>query len=401
MKRAFAIVLAILLVLCLCACGGIPAPTTEPTTEATTEPIPDITVYAKIPEGWSDPACWSWQDGGSDAFESWPGEAMRSGNGWYSVEVPGWIDRVIINGNGGSIQTADLTVEAGRDVWVHVVNADYAFVHYEEPTEEKLEEELDQPALDYHQTFFRGGYQITGTKAVAFNQGTGRYCTDYVPEELLAENPEEAFYVVYIVNISQFKGYYFFPGETRSAIQPGVRIEIRELASDKVLKRSEDFMGGEPPETITWEQSGRGTEPDQDQICAWVETALAEVMQSTPAELPYIPLNEEALTEEEKAAAEAKALAERLYLSYETLVHWLVEYEGYTQEAAETAAANCGVDFKEMALLNAQEILFEKSDLYPSAQSRDGLIDWLVNIDQFTQEEAVYAADNCGADWSE
>ena len=52
---------------------------------------------------------------------------------WYTIEVPGWINSVIINGNGGSVQTADLSVDAGKDIWVVITGADSAVVTYEEP----------------------------------------------------------------------------------------------------------------------------------------------------------------------------------------------------------------------------------------------------------------------------
>lgn len=52
---------------------------------------------------------------------------------WYTIEVPGWINSVIINANEGSVQTADLSVEVGKDVWIVVSDAENATVSYEEP----------------------------------------------------------------------------------------------------------------------------------------------------------------------------------------------------------------------------------------------------------------------------
>lgn len=403
MKRVFAILLAAMLVFCLCACGGTPAQTTkaatEPPTEPPTEPIPDITVYAKIPEGWSAPGCWAWQDGGSDAFMSWPGEAMNSGAVWYSVNVPGWIDHVIINGNDGSVQTADLAVEAGRDVWVHVVNADYAFVHYEKPTEEQLNEELEKPALDLDESIraavFRGGYQVTGTKAITYHERLNRYSNDFVPEELQTDNPEEIYYVIVLKNKDKSVGYYTGLGGMKSAIKPGIQVRIQEVGTGKVLAESEVFEGGDPPESITFDHSGRGEEPDSALIAQWIEANLPGVVAVAPTELPYIPLNEDSLTEEEKAALEARELAIRLGLSYARLVEWLVEYEDYTQEAAIIAADNCGVDFKEIALQEAGKMLSNSVWTYGE------LVEYMVDILEFTEEEATYAADNCGADWNE
>ncbi len=96
--------------------------------------VPDITVYAKVPADWSAPCCWAWSaPDGTNAFSAWPGEALTEGDGWYSIQVPGWINSVIINANEGTIQTTDLSIEAGKDVWVVVNDAENAEFYYEQP----------------------------------------------------------------------------------------------------------------------------------------------------------------------------------------------------------------------------------------------------------------------------
>ncbi len=102
--------------------------------------VPNITVHAQVPDGWAGPSCWAWSaPDGTNAFTSWPGEALTQDGDWYTISVPGWINSVIINANEGSIQTADVSVEAGKDVWL-VVGAEpdadgkyTATVTYEEP----------------------------------------------------------------------------------------------------------------------------------------------------------------------------------------------------------------------------------------------------------------------------
>ena len=99
--------------------------------------VPNITVRAQVPDDWADPCCWAWSaPDGTNAFASWPGEALTREGDWYAIEVPGWINSVIINGNGGTVQTSDLSVEAGKDVWVVVTDAENASVSYEEPAAE-------------------------------------------------------------------------------------------------------------------------------------------------------------------------------------------------------------------------------------------------------------------------
>ena len=92
-----------------------------------------LPVLAQVPDGWEGPHLWAWSDDGANAFEAWPGEAMAEEDGWYTVQAPGWINSVIINGNAGSVQTADLSVESGVDVWVVVTDAENASVTYEAP----------------------------------------------------------------------------------------------------------------------------------------------------------------------------------------------------------------------------------------------------------------------------
>lgn len=95
----------------------------------------DITVYVQAPADWSEPHLWAWSaPDGTNAFSSWPGEALEdNGDGWLSISVPGWINSIIVNGNEGSVQTTDLSVETGKDVWVVVADAENAEVSYEEP----------------------------------------------------------------------------------------------------------------------------------------------------------------------------------------------------------------------------------------------------------------------------
>ena len=96
--------------------------------------VEDITVHAQIPADWSAPCCWAWSaPDGTNAFASWPGEAFTQEDDWYTIQVPGWINSVIVNANEGSVQTADLSVEPGREIWVVVTDAENAEVFYEAP----------------------------------------------------------------------------------------------------------------------------------------------------------------------------------------------------------------------------------------------------------------------------
>lgn len=71
-----------------------------------------------------------------------------------------------------------------------------------------------------------------------------------------------------------------------------------------------------------------------------------------------------------------------------------LEYEQYSHDDAVYAVDNCGADWMEQALKSA------KSYLNVSAFSYEGLIEQL-EYEGYTAEQAKYGADNCGADWNE
>ena len=99
--------------------------------------VDNITVHAQVPADWEAPCCWAWSaPDGTNAFSSWPGEALTLDGDWYTIQVPGWINSVIINGNEGTVQTTDLSVETGKDVWIVVTDPENEAVSYEAPAAE-------------------------------------------------------------------------------------------------------------------------------------------------------------------------------------------------------------------------------------------------------------------------
>lgn len=98
----------------------------------------DISVYVKAPSDWEAPHLWAWSaPDGTNAFASWPGEALEEReDGWLTLQVPGWINSIIVNGNEGNIQTEDISVDTGKDIWVVVTDAEHVEVSYEEPADE-------------------------------------------------------------------------------------------------------------------------------------------------------------------------------------------------------------------------------------------------------------------------
>ena len=60
----------------------------------------------------------------------------KGDDGWYQISVGGWINSIIVNANGGTIQTGDQhkgNVEKGRDLWIVVTSPEVSEVYYEKP----------------------------------------------------------------------------------------------------------------------------------------------------------------------------------------------------------------------------------------------------------------------------
>lgn len=96
--------------------------------------VENVTVHVQVPADWAEPCCWAWSaPDGTNAFANWPGEALEQDDDWYTIQVPGWINSVIINANGGTVQTTDLSVEVGKELWITVKDAETAEVSYEAP----------------------------------------------------------------------------------------------------------------------------------------------------------------------------------------------------------------------------------------------------------------------------
>ena len=96
---------------------------------------------------------------------------------------------------------------------------------------------------------------------------------------------------------------------------------------------------------------------------------------------------------QQNALESAQSYLKFSHFSYTGLIDQL-EYEEFSTEDATWAADNCGADWNEQALGSARDYLEF------SAFSYTGLIGQL-EYEGFTSEQATYAADNCGADWNE
>ena len=130
----------------------------------------DITVHVKAPADWSEPHLWAWSaPDGTNAFSSWPGEALQEGeDGWLTLSVPGWVNSIIVNGSDGSVQTSDLSVETGKDLWIVVSDAENAEVTYEAPAE--TVETAEAPAAESEPTVAARTPYLTQSERQVFHE---------------------------------------------------------------------------------------------------------------------------------------------------------------------------------------------------------------------------------------
>lgn len=96
---------------------------------------------------------------------------------------------------------------------------------------------------------------------------------------------------------------------------------------------------------------------------------------------------------QQNALESARRYLDHMHFSHDGLIDQL-EYEEFSTEDATWAADNCGADWDAQAAGKAQEYLDY------SGFSYTGLIDQL-EYEGFTTEQATYAADSCDADWNE
>lgn len=105
------------------------------------------------------------------------------------------------------------------------------------------------------------------------------------------------------------------------------------------------------------------------------------------------PDNAKATSGEKNALSKANDYLAYTAFSHDGLVEQL-KYEGFSQSEAQYGADNCGADWKEQAAKKAKDYLSY------TAFSYNGLIEQL-EYEGFTNAEAQYGADNCGANWKE
>ena len=377
MKRILSLVLALVMSLTmLCTCA----------TEAQAFSFwkkKNITVHAYVPSDWENPGCWAWSEPkGKDAFDAWPGEAMTEDGEWYAVEVPDWVNYVIINGNEGTVQTADLPVEAGRELWVVVEDPETATVFYEETAALEAAEKTKGLSPDeiYAALGTLKAEQITDFKAVICKyeifdeeERSREVVLDYLTGVQPAKAPEE---VRYLVNVKYQSTPAFGYIGTVKVYWRSIYAEVIDVVTMEVIGK-QSFKGSDLPDHVTSTTGFYfGDYPDEAVVQEWILDTMY---------------------------AERNALMETVkedYLgngySYTGLQEALIEYGGYDAGIARYVADNCGADWNNEALIVAKYRL-ERGSGYTPQQ----LLETLMEDSGFTQEQATYGMENCGADWNQ
>ena len=103
--------------------------------------VEKFSVHAYVPLSWESVNMWAWSaPDGTNAFDAWPGAAMKEGeDGWFTGKAPVWVNSLIVNGNGGDVKTEDIAIE-GKELWLTVYE-DFSYeLSYEDPATAGVED---------------------------------------------------------------------------------------------------------------------------------------------------------------------------------------------------------------------------------------------------------------------
>lgn len=146
-------------------------------------------------------------------------------------------------------------------------------------------------------------------------------------------------------------------------------------------------------ENISTEITNNNSVSKDTSVSSETSESREEVVITPQPEIPVEDASSDMTLGQKNALKSAKSYLDFSAFSYEGLVEQL-EYEQYSHDDAVFAVDNCGADWNEQALKSAIAYL----DF--SAFSYEGLIEQL-EYEKFSSEQAKYAADNCNADWNE
>ena len=141
MKKIIAIALALVMCVCMMSVAAFAAEDT-------------VTVRAQVPADWAEAAAYTWEP---ESLGGWPGTAMTKNGDWYEVEMGATQLKLIINNNNNGKQTADLDIEAGKDIWVVVADDLSTQIYYEDPANGCEAVTPETPQIPENPTYYVAG----------------------------------------------------------------------------------------------------------------------------------------------------------------------------------------------------------------------------------------------------
>ena len=131
------------------------------------------------------------------------------------------------------------------------------------------------------------------------------------------------------------------------------------------------------------------SQPDTPPVTVVDDTTQAQIINPEGE-----TVNMDETIEPQEALETAKDLLDYAAFSYKGLIEWLEKYEDFCHADAVYAANNCGANWTQEALRQAKECLNDDF-----GYSYESLLEYLQDIEQFTYSQAKYAADNSNANW--
>ena len=99
-------------------------------------PVADMVVYVKLPDQWTNPRLWIWDENGNTPayIGVWPGNLAMTleADGWYSCAIPSKYNNFLISAD-GELQTGDMMVSPAPQVWVDCYDPGLISIYYENP----------------------------------------------------------------------------------------------------------------------------------------------------------------------------------------------------------------------------------------------------------------------------
>lgn len=233
------------------------------------------TATVSVPSDWGTPHCWAWSEADKkDVFAAWPGQAMIQNGDYYTIELPAWVDSIVISNSDGTVQTVDLTVEPGKDFWAVVWSTKNADIVYSEADLDTLSHSAEAlyAALDTLEKKITGDKSLTCIYHIEDGEEQSREpVLDFLPGEAVPNTPEEIRYLVNYKYIARRATNYI---GTLRVYYTYIQVEIVDLLTGKVIAE-ESFSGDPLPDKISAQGfSYYAPYPDDAPVQQWAVDAL-------------------------------------------------------------------------------------------------------------------------------